>query len=74
MNKLTSILQIQQYKPKLLQPGTHRELKKYIKFFTQDAEYRKLSWTYWFKNDEYSSVLERMNRIGWMADEIQHHP
>jgi len=74
MNRLTSLLQIKHYKPRQLQPGTHRELKKSVKYFTADTDYRRLSWTYWFKNDDYSSVLEKMNRIGWMADEIQHHP
>jgi 4a-hydroxytetrahydrobiopterin dehydratase len=74
MNRLTSLLQIKKYKARPLLTETHQELQKTIKFFTPDASYNRLTWTYWFKKEDYSVVLEQMGRIGWTADDIDHHP
>ena len=68
MNRLTSLLQVRQYTPKLLNLESYQTLDKSLKFFIPDTKYNKLSWTYWFKKDDYSQVLEKMNRIGWAAD------
>ena len=74
MNRITSLIQIKNYKARPLLEASHKELAKTIKFFSPDQMYNRLSWTYWFKKEDYSMVLEKMNRIGWAADEIQHHP
>jgi 4a-hydroxytetrahydrobiopterin dehydratase len=74
MNKLSSLSQVKLYRAKALLPTSHEILAKHLKLFTPDHEYNRLSFTYWFKKDDYTNILEKMNRIGWLADEMDHHP
>lgn len=74
MNRISSLLQVKAYHPKPLLLSSHTALTKALKFFTPDAEYTRLSFTYWFNSSQHTDVLEKMNRIGWIADEIEHHP
>lgn len=74
MNKLSSMGQIKLYRAKPLLPTSHEALAKNLKLFTPDHDFNRLSFTLWFKKDEYVNILEKMNRIGWLADEIDHHP
>ncbi len=74
MHKLSSLLQIKLYKSRSLDLGSHKTLSRTLKFFVPDPDYNKLSFDYWFKPEQYSEVLLKMNKIGWVADEIDHHP
>ena len=74
MNKLTSLMQIKQYKPKPLLDSSHKALGGTLKYFQADSKFNSLSFCFWFKKDQHWEVLEKMNRIGWLADEIDHHP
>lgn len=74
MNKLSSLLQVKLYKARPLLDTSHKALSSTLKFFTADTDYNRLSFCYWFTPNQYADVLEKMNRIGWLADEIDHHP
>lgn len=74
MNKLSSLVQIKAYTPVLLGIETHQLLKARLKYFIPNEKYTHLTYSYWFDNSRYQSVLEKMSRIAWFSDEICHHP
>jgi len=74
MNKLFSLLQIKKYKATLLSQSAHSTLSSRLKLFKPDASFNRLSYTHHYDIANYSFVIEQMGRIGWIADEIDHHP
>lgn len=74
MNKISSLKQICQYRPKPLSPDTHSLLSKKLQQFKLSSDYTYLKATYQFNSDQYSKVVDKMNVIGQIADNMDHHP
>lgn len=73
MKKL-GIQNIKGYIAKPLSEEVHLSLSKKLRFFKPNSSYTQLEYWYKFDPQKSSSLYEKMNRIGWIADEIDHHP
>lgn len=68
------IKNIKAYVAKPLTEDIHLSLSKNLRFFKPNSSYTQLEYKYIFDPKKSSSLYEKMNRIGWIADEIDHHP
>ena len=74
MNRLASLAQIKHYKTIPLAITTHSTLAASLRLFQHDSKYERLTYTHTFNPLHYTFIIEQMSRIGWIADEIDHHP
>lgn len=74
MNKLVSLAQIKHYKSIVLSKQTHTTLAKTLSLFKANPDFDKLTYNHHFNTTNFSFMIEQMSRIGWIADEIDHHP
>lgn len=74
MNKISSLKQICNYRPKPLSADTHSLLSKKLHQFKLSQDYTYLKATYQFNNDQYGQVVDKMTVIGQIADSMDHHP
>ena len=74
MNKLSSLAQIRNYAPKPLSPQTHQALLKGLSKFKASQDYSHMAYTHAFEADSLPFILEKMSKIGCIADEMGHHP
>lgn len=74
MNRISSLKQICQYRPKTLSPDTHSLLVQKLHQFKLSPDYTYLKATYMFDRSQYSKVVDTMAVIGQIADDMDHHP
>ncbi len=78
MNTLKSLAQIKNYRPKKLNEKAHAELLKSLTKFKINADKTKLNLVYSIPQtdniDAHMFVLQQMNRIGVIANSMDHHP
>lgn len=72
MKNLKSLQCIKNYRPKPLTDASHQALGKNLKNFKLKDTH--LVYKYSFPTDNYLKILSKMNRIGLLADEMDHHP
>lgn len=72
MKNIKSLACIKNFRPKPLTPETHAAMGKNLKQFTlQDTH---LIYKHPFPPENYLHILSKMNRIGLIADNMDHHP
>lgn len=74
MNRLLSLQQLKQHKPTVLSAATHTALARSLRLFSAAPDHSHLSYSHRFPAAGLPSLLEKMSRIGWAADEMDHHP
>ena len=72
LRSIAKFIDVKKFKARPLETVEQHELAKKIHQFTKETN--KLSYTFKFPRDQYPIVLERMNQIGRIADEMDHHP
>jgi pterin-4a-carbinolamine dehydratase len=65
---------IKTYVAKPLGEDIHLSLSKKLRYFKPNPSFTQLEYRYFFDPKKSSALYEKMNRIGWIADEIDHHP
>lgn len=72
MKQIKTLACIKNFRPKPLTTDTHTAMGKTLKNFTlQDTH---LIYKHQFPPHQYLDVLSKMNRIGLLADNMDHHP
>lgn len=72
MKTIKSLACIKNFRPKPLTEDSHQALQKALKHFQLKDSH--LIYHHHFPAPFYIQTLEKMNRIGLIADEMDHHP
>jgi 4a-hydroxytetrahydrobiopterin dehydratase len=73
LRRLASLSEVKQFKPRPLSQQEESLLATKLKHFRREP--KRLHLEYSFVSDkQYDLVIEKMNRIGRLADSMDHHP
>lgn len=72
MKAIKSLACIKSFRPKPLTDDSHKALSSSLRHFSLNNTH--LVFKYQFEPAQYLDVLEKMNRIGILADRMDHHP
>lgn len=72
MKHLKTLECIKTFRPKPLTSETHTAMSKNLKLFSLKNAH--LIYKHHFPASEYLNILNKMNRIGSLADNMDHHP
>lgn len=72
MKHIANLAAIKAYRPKPLTQESHQALSKVLNKFVLKNTH--LIYQHEFPANSYLNTLEKMNRIGLIADEMDHHP
>ena len=72
LRNITKYIDVKNFKARPLEKAEETLLTNKLTQFSKSDH--KLSHTFQFPKDQYPIVLERMNQIGRIADQMDHHP
>lgn len=72
MKSIKTLACIKSFRPKPLTEESHTALTKALRHFTLNNTH--LVYKHQFDGQRYLEILEKMNRIGLLADRMDHHP
>lgn len=73
LRRLAKLAEVKKFTPKPLDAAEHAQLQKRLQHFRKED--KRLHLEYPFETaTQYDAMLEKMNRIGRLADSMDHHP